>query len=142
MEEQKRGRGQPPFAPTKRQRHEVEVWAAGGLSEESIAHAIGISRTTLRKHFAQELDVGADKKRGEVVAALFAAAKSGNVAAQKAFLARSDVSAAQSKFGGKPEKPVRQRPAGKKEVADEAAKRASAGRFAPPAPPKLVVNND
>ena len=85
-----RGRGQPPFAPSEKQRRQVEIWKGGGMSDDAISHALGISRNTLVKHFASELETGWSRRRSEVVEAMFKAAKKGNVTAQKAYLGLGD----------------------------------------------------
>jgi AcrR family transcriptional regulator len=78
-------RGRPPFEPTKAQRRRVSIAAGAGMSHDSIAQVLGISRTTLLKHFGQELTVGAAERRMEVLEAVHRAAKRGNVAAAKAY---------------------------------------------------------
>lgn len=55
----KRGSGQPPHAPTKIDRDTVSVMVAGGIGQEDIARARGISPVTLRKHYRTELTTGA-----------------------------------------------------------------------------------
>lgn len=52
--------GQPPFKPTKGQRGDVETMKADGWSNERIALQLRISRPTLEKHFANELQYGRD----------------------------------------------------------------------------------
>jgi len=53
--------GQPPFKPTKAQRDDVESMKADGWSNERIALQLRISRPTLEKHLADELQYGRDK---------------------------------------------------------------------------------
>lgn len=55
------------------------------MSHEDIALALGISRVTLVKHFAEELTVGACVRRMEVAEAVYKAARKGNVAAARAY---------------------------------------------------------
>jgi hypothetical protein len=62
-------------------RRKVAAAKAGGMSEDHIALALGITRPTLNKHFMAELTTGAAVKRMEVLDALFTAAKKGNAAA-------------------------------------------------------------
>ena len=57
------------------------------MSHEEIAIALGVPRSTLEKHFEYELSVGAYRKRLEAIDAMHVAARAGNVAAQKAYLA-------------------------------------------------------
>jgi AcrR family transcriptional regulator len=100
------------FKPTSQQREDVELLVLTGSSEEEIASALGITRPTLRKHFASELLHGRARKRRVVVRYLFAAARRGNVAAQKALLALSHSA---------PEQPPKARPLGKKAQAEREA---------------------
>lgn len=125
--------GRPEFQPTAAQRKRVAILAAGGMAHEQIAAALRISRTTLLKHFDEELTKGAADRKAEVLDALFRAAKKGNVAAQKAFLQRAEGIAPTGKSAA----------LGKKAQAEAAAQEAAApgGKYAPPAAPKLVVNN-
>lgn len=80
--------GRPPFKVTAAMRRRVAIAAGSGqISHQQIAEGLGISRTTLYVHFQAELSVGANKHRLEVLEAMFKAAKKGNVAAAKAYLA-------------------------------------------------------
>lgn len=76
----------PTFKPTAAQRRQVAIAAGGGMSHEEIAIGMGISRNTLEKHFETELSTGAYAKRLEVLQAMHAAAKRGNMTAAKAYL--------------------------------------------------------
>lgn len=76
-----------PFKPTAAMRRSVSIVAGAGVAHEDIALGLGISHVTLTKYFAYELTTGAYKRRQEVLGAMFKAAKSGNVAAQKAYAA-------------------------------------------------------
>lgn len=49
------GRGRPEFEPTEAQRLRVSVLCEAGVPQLAIANDIGISKNTLRKHFAREL---------------------------------------------------------------------------------------
>lgn len=92
------------------------------MSHEEIAIGLGISRVTLSKYFEAELSVGAMQKRLEVLNAMHTAAKKGNVAAQRAFLAFDPKPAA-------PPAPVEPKASakGKKEQAQEDAVTAANG---------------
>lgn len=79
--------GQPPHVPTPALRKKVAAAAGGGMHHEEIALGLGISKTTLEKYYAYEISTGAYAKRLEVLNAMHRAAKKGNVAAQKAYLA-------------------------------------------------------
>jgi hypothetical protein len=68
--------GRKSFEPTEQQRRMVESLAGCGLPQESIARIVAIDAKTLRKHFRQELDCGADKANAQVAGALFKMATS------------------------------------------------------------------
>ena len=87
MSTPKRGRGRPAFKPTPALRKQVATCAGGGMAHENIAIALGISRTTLLKHFKEELTTGAHGRRSAVLQALERAALKGNVTACRAYLA-------------------------------------------------------
>jgi hypothetical protein len=65
-------RGRPAFQPTDDQRKNVEVMASLGIPEENIRLVVRnrsdtpISRTSLRKHFKKELEIGATKLNARV----------------------------------------------------------------------------
>jgi hypothetical protein len=59
-------RGAPAFQPTDKQRGQVEAMARYGIPQEEAARVIGISKTTLRKHFEEELAVGLTKANVQV----------------------------------------------------------------------------
>lgn len=82
--------GRPEFEPTYQQRNDVRLWAADDWAEERMARQLGISRNTLRKHFAAELEHGADIVRTEVLRDLKRASASGKVAASRELLTRLD----------------------------------------------------
>lgn len=84
---EKSKRGRPAVTPTAAQRRRVSIAAGGGMSHEAIALAMGLSRNTLEKHFVAELSGGAYARRMEALQGLHAAAKRGNAAAVKAYLA-------------------------------------------------------
>jgi hypothetical protein len=69
------------YVPTPDERQAVERIASEGHGKVLIARAIGVSRDTLRKHFAEELLNGHAQHRREVIAMLFASAERGNVSA-------------------------------------------------------------
>jgi hypothetical protein len=75
--------GALPFVPTTRQRREVELAMATGMSLETIADAMEVSRRTLCRTFARELAVGRSKKLLASVVRLDDLAAAGNVSAAK-----------------------------------------------------------
>jgi hypothetical protein len=72
----------PAHQPTPGLQRQVEALAAYGIPEYEIARVLAIDPKTLRKHYREELDLGATKANAQVAGFLFAAAKSGNVTAQ------------------------------------------------------------
>lgn len=137
--------GRRPFEPSEEDREKVRVLKAGGMSDDAVATAIGISAPTLRKHFAHELDVGTAKTRAELLLALHRSAMGGNVAAQKKALELVTAAAASDALKDRETPPVVSSAAprkGKKELQQEAAEEVAGGsKFAPPAGPRLAVNN-
>jgi AcrR family transcriptional regulator len=77
------------FRPTSAMRRKVQTLVVE-MSEDEIARAIGINRSTLRRHFSNELQTGRATVRAEAIEMLRRQAKKGNVAAIKALLQRSD----------------------------------------------------
>jgi AcrR family transcriptional regulator len=78
--------GRPVFKPTRRTREQVEIAIAGGLSASEVASVVGISRSTLERHFADELKNGRVRKLAHVLCLLERAAKRGSVSAMKFLL--------------------------------------------------------
>ena len=81
--------GRPPYVPSESNRRRVAVCAGGGMTHDSIARGLGITRVTLEKHFAEELTTGAEECRQQVLAALHGAAIDGNVSAAREYLNRA-----------------------------------------------------
>jgi hypothetical protein len=79
-------------------RREVETLKFAGWSDDRIARVLKISRDTLVKYFAHELEHGVDLVRREQIGNLKRAAKRGSVAAVKALLALDLVAAPGPKF--------------------------------------------
>ena len=86
----KRKPGPKPVEPTTRQRHQVELAVAIGMSLEQIADCFELSRRTLCRVFVRELAVGQSKKLLENIVRLDQAAQDGNTAAIKAMIALID----------------------------------------------------
>jgi len=68
--------------PDPAQRRQVEAMAAYGIPEANIARVMNIDAKTLRKHYRDELDLGATKANAQVAGFLFNSARNGNVTAQ------------------------------------------------------------
>ncbi len=139
-------RGRPKFKPTPAQREKVMRLRADGWSIERIARSIGTDHETLRAAFPAELEHGADIKRAELLEYADKAAKKGNVAAIKwlsdqrsAARAANQLEERASKApASSPEVPVAPK-LGKKQAQQQAAEKVT-GKFAPPAPPKPLLN--
>ena len=78
--------GRPEFEATYRQREDVRLWKADDWSDDRFAAQLGIARTTLLKHFADELTHGADQVRTRNLRNLQRAADNGSVGACNALL--------------------------------------------------------
>ena len=117
-------RGPEGFVPTKAQREKVKLYLAGGISEPVVAHRLGISQNTLRKHFADELEFGRDMKRADNLERLEKAATKGNVSAMKHLDAKFATVSAENSFTAPA---PRSSDVGKKEQAQAAAKDAGQG---------------
>lgn len=139
--------GRRPYKPSDDERKNVRVLKAGGMTDIAIAAAIGISAPTLAKHFSHDLDIGSAETRAELLLALHRSAMGGNVSAQKKALELVTASAAGDAMRGR-EAPsatttdavARAPRLGKKETQMQAAENVE-GKFAPPAGPRLAVNN-
>lgn len=137
MSTTKRGRGRPAFKATPALRKQVATCAGGGMAHENIAIALGISRTTLLKHFKEELTTGAHGRRSAVLQALERAALKGNVTACRAYLAYTSADleavvpkADRSRKAAPPQQPAaeaKQEPLGKKAEAQAAGLVAQVG---------------
>ncbi|MGV1913849.1 hypothetical protein [Agrobacterium vitis] len=130
--------GRSEFEPTDEDREKVRVLKAGGMSNVGIADVVGISEPTLRKHFSSELDRATAKVRAELLMARYRSAMGGNVSAQNKMI--EQVSAVDAQTKRAPEKAESKPKLGKKEE-QKAAAQAIGGKFAPPTPPKLVIDN-
>jgi len=123
--------GRPIYVATDELRERVAMLSACGMSHADIAGAIGCNHQTLRKYYRSELKSGAAVKRAEIIGMLVVSAKSGSVPAQKHLesMTRPAEVATAAEMGKKEKRQAR------------AEKSASAGKFAAPTAPKLVVNN-
>jgi hypothetical protein len=65
-------RGRPTLEPTDKQRGQVEAMIRYGIPETEIAQALGISKTTLLKHFRNEINASATKANTQVGEFIFA----------------------------------------------------------------------
>lgn len=129
--------GRPSYRPSLEDRKTVEELKFVGESDNTIARALGIDPDTLRKHFPDELADGHAQRRKEVIGLLFKSARDGNVAAQKKLEEMGRAAGAAESVKNRETKAPK---LGKKEE-QKAAARAIGGKYAPPTPPKLVVDN-
>lgn len=120
-----RGRGRPPYQPTKTLRLTVERMCSVGDSHDTIARALGIDSDTLRKYYPDELLNGASRRRREVVELVYAGAKKGNASLIKRIEEMTRVSSAVVDAEDAPR--ARQPKLGKKEAAQQDALTAGAG---------------
>jgi len=53
--------GQPAYTPSADDRRDVEAWVRAGLTEDDIAIMLDKSKSTVRRHFKRELELGRAK---------------------------------------------------------------------------------
>jgi len=71
-DEEVRRRGRPfVYEPTEEDRAQVTAMAAAGLSNENIAHLLGMDKDTLVEHYAYELANGNGLATGKICGRLF-----------------------------------------------------------------------
>jgi DNA-binding CsgD family transcriptional regulator len=73
--------GRPEHEVTRRNQEKVKLWALHDWSEDRMARQLGISRNTLRKHYASELEFGADAVATEAMLDLKRQSAAGKTAA-------------------------------------------------------------
>lgn len=125
------------FAPTKADRHRVMRLRAAGWTLERIARVVGVDAKTLDKHFAMEIEHGADVKNDELLEYAERGAKKGNAANIKWLKEQYNAARAARQLedrGGIPMDDPAPPKLGKKELQQEAAAKIS-GKFAPPSGP-------
>jgi hypothetical protein len=126
-------RGRPPYEPTDKDRRVVEMMAGWAIPEDRIAKVLTIDPKTLRKHFAEELEVGHAKLEAQLAQNLLRIAQGHD---RQSLIAT--IFALKSRFGWvEQQPPAREQPMGKKEARLEAAHRAVSGasKFPSPRPP-------
>lgn len=82
----KRKAGRPAFKPSPEQRYSVELMAAIGIPQTSIAAALGVAPNTLAKHFPDELANGRTRTTTKVADSLVRQALAGNITAMIFYL--------------------------------------------------------
>jgi hypothetical protein len=73
------------YEPTEKDRRMVELCAMGGIPQQEISSALGISPVTLRKYFREELDTAYVMANAKVVQTAFEMAVSGKSPAMTIF---------------------------------------------------------
>lgn len=63
--------GRRAHLPDERGRRQIEALAAYGVLERDVGRVLGIDTKTLRKHYRDELDIGATKATAKVAEFLF-----------------------------------------------------------------------
>lgn len=134
----KRGRGRPEHEPDRHSRKKVERLIGVGMTIAETAAALGIGIETLRKHYAQEILSAKANTKAEIIAMLFASARDGQVAAQRKLIAMANDEIEHRVRTRDKYPPVGKQ--GKKELLQHQAENVSP-LYAPPAAPKLVVDN-
>lgn len=144
--------GRPSHVPTEELKTRVIRYVGAGMSQESIANVVGISVSSLLRHYRHELDVGASLCEAAGIDMLWSAADKGNISAIKAIVEKSTVSAAVADIrnrgkmkevkeieDSKPRVPQ----LGKRKQQVLEAEKAASGIYAVPTAPRpiLAVNN-
>ena len=140
-------RGRPEHEPTEENIIFIMVLLASGMTNKEVAGTLGISVPTFRKHYlhlVKQRDLMLDRLRTKLRVQQLKIGLEGNASALNAALATLDkvgVERAERSLKGR-EKPKaeKDRKLGKKEERKRAAENVG-GKFATPAPPKLVVSN-
>jgi hypothetical protein len=138
----KKIRGAPKTPPLKIKittalKDRVRRLIGAKMPVEDVAVAIGCTKEQLEENFADEIKTGEIHLRAKAIDDLVKQSATGKVAATNQLLA---ITAPSTETANQPAVPGT---AGKKAAATANAQRiaASGGKFAPPAPPKLVVDN-
>lgn len=72
----------PAFEPSESDRRRVMMLVVCGIARDKIAKHLGISKSTLYRHFADQLDNGTDIANAAVAGSLYQNAVDGTVSAQ------------------------------------------------------------
>ena len=76
----------PWFTATQRQREQVVALAERGVGHAGIAARLGLHVSSVRRHFRDELDVGAARARLAIAEAMYARAIKGSVSSARYYL--------------------------------------------------------
>jgi len=116
--------GRPGFKKTDDNQYLVRVLKTAGWSNERIARRLGCDAKTLRKHFSLELSEATDVLEAEALVQIADRMREGNVSAARQVIAMAEKGRAappQPAENVEPELPG-EKPLGKKEILNEAAK--------------------
>jgi hypothetical protein len=106
-------RGRPAYQPTEKDRRIAEALSGWSIPQDRIARVIGVDPKTLRKHFADELEIGSAKLEAQLAQNLLRIAQGQD---RQALIAT--IFALKSRFGWvETTPPPREPPLGKKEAA-------------------------
>lgn len=83
--QKKRGVGRPRHEPTDRDRGFVQAATMGGIPQDDIAAAIGVSLNTLRKYYADQIEGAMQRANGAVINTAYHMATSGQHPAMTIF---------------------------------------------------------
>lgn len=145
-------RGRPEHEPTEENIIFVMVLLAAGSTNREVAKTLGLSVPTFRKHYLhliKQRELLHDRLRTKLQVAQIKQGLGGNAAALNAALAQLEkvrVVKAERKVAERGSAHQQQKAAAKppklgKKEERRAAAEAVDGKYAPPAPPKLVVDN-
>ena len=149
VQDEKRGR--PEHEPTEENIISAMVLLAAGSTNAEVAKTLGLSVPTFRKHYLhliRQKELLHDRLRTKLQVAQIKQGLAGNASALNAALAQLDKvrivkaerSVAKRGSAHHPQRAVKPPKLGKKEERQAAAD-AVDGKFAPPEPPRLAVDN-
>ena len=127
-------RGRPAYEPTPKDRRIAEAMAGWAIPQERIAKVIGIDAKTLRRHFAEELEIGSARLEAQLAQNLLRIAQGQD---RQALIAT--IFALKARFGWVEAAPEpKDPPIGKKALRQANAESAAGDRrslYATPSPP-------
>jgi hypothetical protein len=126
--------GRPAHLPTEKSCTEVETLAAFGIPHDDIARLLRIDPKTLRKHYAEQLELGSIKATAKVAQNLFTIACKPNREGLQAAIFWLRMRAGWSEHSPSERSFPGAKLLGKKEERQQAAESLT-GIYAPPAPP-------
>ena len=119
--------GRPAHQPTEKTRNEVETLAAFGIPHEDVGRVLGIDPKTLRRHYADQLELGSVKATAKVAQNLFTMACKPTREGLQAAIFWLRVRAGWSEYSPRPPAAAPAEPLGKKALAQAEAQTAGQG---------------